>query len=101
MYVSNNWTEMFEGGIGSKHSVAPLDNTVEATVVEIKGRERDPFNGEGYQGYDECYIIFQVGDRFFMKTGSESSYEEEFDWDGPVTEVFGEAKTVTIFKRKK
>lgn len=100
MYVSNNWTEMFEAGIGSKHSVAPLDNTVEATVVDVKGRLRDP-HGEAFEGDDECHIVFQVGDRFFMKTGSESSYEEEFDWDGPITEVFGETKTVTIFKRKK
>ena len=101
MYLSDNWNQMFEEGAGSKHEVVPVTTGNEAEVLEVSGRPRDKY-GEAYQDDDECYIIFRVGDRFFKKTGYESSYgDEERSWNGPVTEVFGETKTVTVFVPKK
>lgn len=96
MYVSNNWDRLYEAGAGTVHKVAPVDQSLNATILEVRSRPKDP-EGEAYQYDDECYIIFQVGDRFFKKTGTESSYDEERYWDGPVVEVFGTTKTVTVF----
>jgi hypothetical protein len=99
MYVSNNWQKMFDAGLGTSHKVIPVNLGTDATVVEVKKRETDHY-GEYYQGDDEVYIIFQVGDRFFKKTGTMDSYDEDFSWDGPVVEVFGSTKTVTVFVPK-
>lgn len=100
MYLSNNWNDMFDSGAGSKHKVVPSNVSDEAEVLEVKGRYRDPY-GEALQGDEECYIIFRVGERFFKKTGWESSYgDEDRHWDGPVTEVFGSTKTITVFVPK-
>lgn len=100
MYVSNDWDELFDGGVGSTHKVTPLSTTVDCEVLEIHARPRDRW-GEAEQGEDECYIIFRVGDRFFKKTGFESSYDEDRSWNGDVTEVFGSTKTITIFEPRK
>lgn len=97
MYVSNNWQAMFDGGLGSAHKVVPVAQGTDATVVEVKTRAIDSRYGEYVQGDDEVYIIFKVGDRFFKKTGTMDSYDENFSWDGPVTEVYGTTKTVTVF----
>ena len=97
MYVANNWQKLFDGGLGATHKVAPVATGTDATVVEIHTRAWDERYSEYVQGDDEVYIIFQVGDRFFKKTGTMSSYDEVFSWDGPVVEVFGTTKTVTVF----
>lgn len=97
MYLSNNWHKMFEAGLGSSHKVIPVATGTDATVVEVKTRAYDERYGEYLQGDDEVYVIFQVGDKFFKKTGTMSSYDEVFSWDGPVVEVFGTTKTVTVF----
>lgn len=100
MYVANDWDKMFDAGVGSTHNVSPLSNTVQAKVVEVHSRNRDPY-GEAYQDDDEPYIIFEVDGRFFKKTGYESSYsEDDRSWEGDVTEVFGTTKTVTVFVPK-
>jgi len=97
MYVMNNWQRMFDGGVGTTHKVVPVATGTDATVVEVKTRTVDTRYGEYLQGDDEVYVIFQVGDKFFKKTGTMDSYDENFSWDGPVVEVFGTTKTVTVF----
>jgi hypothetical protein len=99
MYTTDNWNRLFRGGVGSTHKVVPLAQGTEATVLEVHERPSDNY-GEYFQGDDEVYIIFQVGDRFFKKTGRMDSYDEILTWDGPVTEVFGTTKTVTVFVPK-
>jgi hypothetical protein len=91
---------MFDAGLGTSHKVIPVATGTDATVVEVKKRAYDERYGEYFQGDDEVYIIFQVGNRFFKKTGTMDSYDENFSWDGPVVEVFGTTKTVTVFVPK-
>jgi hypothetical protein len=99
MYASDNWDAMFTRGLGSQHKVVPLAQGTEAIVVERHERPTDGY-GDYLQSDDEIYVIFQVGDRFFKKTGRMDSYDEIRTWDGPVTEVFGETKQVTVFVPK-
>lgn len=96
MYVANDWDKLFQGGVGTTHKVVPVATGTDAVILEVHGRPKDQY-GEAMQGDEECYIIFQVGDRFFKKTGYEDSYDEERTWNGPVVEVFGTTKTVTVF----
>jgi hypothetical protein len=100
MYASDDWNAMFDAGLGSTHKVVPLAQGTEAKVVEVRNRPKDGYYDEYLQGDDEIYVIFQVGDRFFKKTGTLSSYDEIRTWDGPVTEVFGTTKQVTVFVPK-
>jgi hypothetical protein len=54
--------------------------------------------GEYPQGYEgQMWMVFQIGDQFFRKMGTVSSYGAE-QWDGPFREVFGKLKTVTVFE---
>jgi hypothetical protein len=99
MYTTDNWDAMFRSGLGSKHNVVPLAQGTEATVVEVHNRPTDGY-GDYLQSEDEIYVIFQVGNRFFKKTGRMDSYDEIRSWDGPVTEVFGTTKTVIVFVPK-
>jgi hypothetical protein len=102
MYTAKNWDLFVLNGVGSKHEVEPVPTTgFTATVVDLRRRERDE-DGEGYEGGDpNCYVIFQVGDRFFRRYFSESSFDEnELWWYKDVEEVFGEVKTTTTFKLK-
>lgn len=100
MYLSNNWQKLYDSGLGSTHDVVPQATGTKATVVEVKSRAYNEGYGEYVQGDDEVYVIFQVEDRFFKKTGSMSSYDEVYAWDGPVTEVFGHTKSITVFVPK-
>jgi hypothetical protein len=98
-YTTNDWEAMVFGGVGSTHKVKPLPVTEDtATVVELRRRERDRY-GEGFEGDGGCYVIFQVGNRFFKKKFWESSYSENDVnfYNDEVEEVFGEVKTVTTF----
>lgn len=99
MYATNDWDELFRGGLGYVADVYPLVNPGQATVVEIHERATDGY-GEPLQGEDEIYIIFEVDGRFFKKTGSQGSYDENRSWDGSVREVFGSTKTITVFVPK-
>lgn len=93
MYVANDWDNLFEG---RNIKVSPVEESRTAEFVEAKGRETDSY-GEYYQGDDEIYVIFKVGDRYFKKFGYQSSYGGR-TWDGGVIEVFPETKTVTVFR---
>lgn len=102
MYETKNWNALVFQGVGSKHQVKPLPVTEDtATVVDIRRRERDD-DGEGYEGdWGTCYVIFQVGDRFFRKSFSESSFNEnDLWWNDDIEEVQGEVTTTTVFKLK-
>ena len=103
MYTTKNWDALVFQGVGSKHTVKPLPVTEdEATVVFIQRRPRDE-DGEGYEGGAICYVIFQVGNRFFKKEFSEGSFNENdlYFWENsPVEEVFGEVQTTITFVPK-
>ena len=102
MFETNNWDDMVFDGVGSKHAVRPVAPTsTEATVVEVVRRERDSY-GEGYEGDSgNCYVIFQVGDRFFKRAFYESSYSDaDISWWDDVVEVFGEVVVTTAFRPK-
>lgn len=61
--------------------------------------DRD-YYGEYPQGWEgDMWATFRVGDRFFRKMGTISSYGEE-KWDGPFREVFATEKVVTVFEFK-
>lgn len=103
MYTTKNWEALVFEGVGSKHKVKPLPVTEdEAIVVEIVRRERDS-DGEGYESDNgNCYVIFQVGNRFFKKSFSESSFDENEIWfyGDNVDEVFGTVETTIAFRPK-
>lgn len=101
MYTTKNWDALVFGGVGSKHEVKPEAVVgTEATVVEVVRRARDSY-GEGYEGDSGGYVIFQVGDRFFRRNFSESSFDEsELFWWADVEEVFGEVETTIAFRPK-
>jgi hypothetical protein len=100
MYEAKNWEAMVLEGVGSQHPVKPIPLTEDtATVVEVRRRARDD-DGEGYEGDGgNCYIIFQVGNRFFRKWFSEGSFNEYdlYFWNNEVEEVFGEVKVQMTF----
>lgn len=100
MYASNEWDRLDYRPAGTKFKVNELGPVVEAELVEFSHREKDRWN-EPIQGEDECHIIFKVGDRYFKKTGYESSYDEVISWNGEVIEVFPETKTVYEFRSKR
>lgn len=102
MYTTNDWDALVLDGVGSKHEVKPLPVTSDtATVVAIRRRLRDE-DGEGYEGdWGNCYVIFQVGDRFFKKTFSEGSFNDrDLYFYDDVEEVFGEVVTTIAFRPK-
>lgn len=102
MFETKNWDAMVLQGVGSKHEVKPLPITShEATVVEIRRRDRDE-DGEGFEGDGgNCYVIFQVGDRFFKRAFSEGSFSEyDLYWWADVEEVYGEVVTTIAFRPK-
>jgi hypothetical protein len=101
LYTTENWDSMVDNGVGSTHTVKPISMTEDtATVVFIKRRDRDRY-GEAYEGDNECFLIFQVGNRFFKQKFGESSYHDDefYFYDAP-EEVFGEVKTVITFVPK-
>lgn len=100
MYASNDWNSLAWGSPGRKFKVNELGPVVEAELVEFQNRPKDRWD-EPIQGEDECHIIFKVGDRYFKKTGHESSYDEVISWNGDVVEVFAETKTVYEFRTKR
>ena len=90
MYVANNWEALFRSARGIKHTVYPTNDPYEAEVVV---RQEATDEGDGGT-YGEVYLVFKVTDndgkdRFFKKTGYETSYgDDERVWDGEVVEVF-------------
>lgn len=58
------------------------------------------YYGEYPQGWEgDMWVTFRVGNRFFRKMGTISSYGHE-KWDGPFREVFATEKVVTVFEFK-
>lgn len=54
--------------------------------------------GEYPQGYEgSMWMTFQIGNRFFRKSGTVDSYGNE-TWNGRFQEVYGKTKTVTVFE---
>lgn len=101
MYASNDWDAMFTEGIGSTHEVVPLAKGTDAKVLEVRNRPVHPeYPDEYIQSDDKIWVIFEVDGRFFKKEGTMDSYDEIRTWNGPVTEVFGEKKTITVFVAK-
>lgn len=100
MYTSDNWDRLFEY---DKGTVVPTSVKLDAIVVDKGNRPTDHY-GEYMQGEDECWMIFKViepsgKERFFKKTGTQSSYGDERDWSwGTTTEVFPKTKTITVWE---
>lgn len=99
MYTSDNWDYLFERGSGT---VVPTSVKLDAVVVEKEDRPRDHY-GDYMQDENECWMIFKVvengKERFFKKTGTQSSYGDERDWSwGTTTEVFPKTKTITVWE---
>lgn len=100
MYVAQDWSELDYAKPGKKFKVSELGPEVDAELVERADRPKDHY-GEPIQGEDEAYLIFKVGDRYFKKSGYQNSYGDETTWNGRVTEVFAEEKTVLEFRSKR
>lgn len=102
MYETKNWDALVLQGVGSKHEMTPTPVKADtATVVDIARRARDD-DGEGFEGEGgNCYVIFQVGDRFFKRTFNEGSFSEyDLYWWSDVEEVYGEVETTIKFRPK-
>lgn len=100
MYEAD-WNAAYYKGVGTTIDIRPVAVVAdEATVVEVVNRESDSF-GEYYEGDGEISLVFRVGDRYFRKTGYQSSYGEDRSWDGEIVEVFPETRTITAFKTSK
>lgn len=97
MFVSNEWDRLFQG---NNIKVTPEYDSTTAEFVEAKHREKDHY-GDYIQDEGEIHVIFKVGDRYFKKTGYQSSYGDDRDWDGYVTEVFPQTKTFTVFTNRR
>lgn len=97
MYAANSWDELWEKG---KTLVTPLTDTTTAVLVSKTERETDSY-GDFIQGEGEVSMVFQVGDRFFKKTGYQGSYDDERSWDGGVSEVFPVERTVVTYVSKR
>jgi hypothetical protein len=95
MYLVNDWTALSRG---KPQPAIPLNATGTAELVKFVERPSDRW-GEYHQDERECYVIFKVGDRFFKKTGDQSSYGDEIDWSyGKVTEVHPKTVTETVYE---
>ncbi len=73
---------------------------VEKVEVFKSSDNMEDHYGEYPQGWEgQMWITFRVGNRFFRKLGTISSYGEE-TWGGRFVEVFKTEKTVTVFEFK-
>lgn len=94
--TDRGWWYIAEYGTNAK-----VDGTTIHKVEVFKSSDtvKDHY-GEYPQGWEgKMWITFRVGDRFFRKMGSISSYGDE-NWDGRFQEVFATEKTVTVFESK-
>lgn len=98
MYIVENWAALSQG---RSQPAIPIVASGTAELVEFKERPQDHY-GEYLEGERECYVIFKVGDRYFKKTGDQSSYGDEIDWSyGNPVEVFPKVVEVTTFTEKR
>lgn len=93
-----DWQDLAELGVPRTVTVDGLPiNKVE---LYKQSDNMDAYYGEYPQGWEgDMWATFRVGDRFFRKMGSISSYGNE-SWNGPFREVFAVTKTVTVFEFK-
>lgn len=71
----------------SGHKIRLRGESVEIILVASHGGE-----DEG----PDCWVIAKIGDQLFRKKGYYTSHEGTY-WDGPLTEVRPEEKTVTVY----
>lgn len=91
------WYDLAEYGAGNLRVDGMDINKVE---VYKQSDNMEDYYGEYPQGWEgDMWVTFRVGNRFFRKMGSISSYGNE-SWDGPFREVFATEKVVTVFEFK-
>lgn len=84
----------------STHGVVVDGIQVEKVEIYKQSDNMEDYYGDYPQGWEgDMWMTFRVGDRFFRKMGSISSYGNE-SWDGPFREVFQTEKVVTVFEFK-
>lgn len=85
------WEELADSNDGYKSEITLRGNTVEVEKVASKPAE------EG--GGDTIFVVIRIGTQFFKKEGYYVSHDGEY-WDGYLTEVFPEEKTITVYEPK-
>jgi hypothetical protein len=96
MATDKGWWYISEYGVSAEVDGIPIQK------VEVfkSSDEVQDYYGEYPQGWEgKMWITFRVGNRFFRKMGTISSYGDE-KWDGRFQEVFATEKTVTVFEFK-
>jgi hypothetical protein len=104
-YVGNNHWGMFEDySVGDAVTVPGA--TVPIRIAAIKGSyDTGDVDVEGYYGESalpqgstfNTYIVFQIGNQYYRKTGTGDSYGE-VSWDGDIRGVTATEKVIKEFK---
>jgi hypothetical protein len=100
-WVSGNW-DVFEG-YSMGQTVPVTGATLPITVVASKitydtgDFDRDHFYEWPQGSTFEAYVVFQIGDSFYKKTGTGDSYGD-VSWDGELRTVTATERVVKEFK---
>lgn len=88
------WADSNAYGAGTKPQLVKL---VEWELDEVPGDGWYESHPQGHEGL--CYLIFEVGGRFYRKTGTTDSYGRR-SWDGKFREVTKGEVIVTKYEWK-
>lgn len=104
-YVGNAWHMFDDYSVGDKVS-GLKDTAVPVTIAAIKATyDTGDLGAESYYGEStlpqgatfNTYIVFQIGDMYYRKTGTGDSYGD-VSWDGDVRAVTATERIVKEFK---
>lgn len=96
----------FEEGAYKQLKTFTLANGKKANVVASKtSYDKGDIDGQGFYGESELpqgstfktFVVIQVGEAYFKKTGTGDSYGE-VSWDGDLVPVKAREKTVLVFE---
>lgn len=76
-------------------TIAAIKSTYETGDVDVEGYYGESSLPQGSEF--ETYIVFQIGDLYYKKTGTGDSYGD-VDWNGDIKQVQATTKTVLEFK---
>jgi len=104
-YVGNNHWSMFDGcsegtgvnvpGATLPINIASIKSTYNTGDVDVNGYYGESALPQG--STFDAYIVFQIGDQYYRKTGTGDSYGE-VSWDGDLRAVTMTEKIVREFK---
>ena len=93
-----DWDELYEGGVGSQHLVELYTESTPIEVMDVTIPEVDSY-GYSYEEGGISLVFKNLNtEKFYKKSGYQSSYSDVRHWDGALVEVFPKTRIVYDFK---